>query len=78
MTLRTAREIEDERLAFKAARIGHNDGGPIARANPTKLTYLAHGKGYVMVRHPNCQPFAITEALWLSFPRIDGEFEGKK
>jgi len=69
--IRTAREIEDERLAFKADRVGHNDGNPVVRANPRRLTYLAHGKGYVMVRHPGCSPFAIPEKLWLSFPLLE-------
>lgn len=33
-----------------------------------RITYMAHGKGYVMARHPGAIPFAIPEALWRSFP----------
>ena len=50
---------------FMHDRIGTN-GHPAAR--PSRVTYLAHGKGWVMVRHPGCIPFAITEDAWLSFP----------
>jgi hypothetical protein len=32
-----------------------------------RITYMAHGKGYVMARHPGAMPFAIPEALWRSF-----------
>ena len=60
-----------EQRAFVADRIGHNDSGPLARCNPQRLTYLAHGKGYVMVRHPGCIPFAISEKLWRSFPLLE-------
>lgn len=70
-TIKTGREIEQERLEFKADRIGHNDGGPIARSNPSRTTYMAHAKGWVMVRHPGCRPFLITEKLWRSFPLVE-------
>ena len=56
---------------FKEDRVGHNDSGPLARANPTRVTYMAHGKGYVMIRHPGRRPFAIEEKLWRSFPLLD-------
>jgi hypothetical protein len=61
--LRTGREIEQDRLRFKADRIGHNGLG-----SPSRVTYLAHARGYVMARHPGCIPFAIPEKEWLSFP----------
>lgn len=48
-------------------RIGHNDTSA-GRSRPSRITYLAHAKGYVMARHPGCSPFAISEALWSSFP----------
>jgi hypothetical protein len=46
-------------------RYGHTHTGP----DPLffKITYLAHGKGYVMVRKPGCIPFVITEKQWLEF-----------
>lgn len=50
---------------FRRDRVGTN-GHPEAR--PSRMTYMAHGKGYVMVRHPGCTPFAISEAAWLAFP----------
>jgi hypothetical protein len=50
---------------FKRDRIGHN-GNPGSRASRT--TYMAHGKGYVMVRHPGSMPFTVTEKEWLAFP----------
>jgi hypothetical protein len=67
MQIRTASEIEAERKAFKADRVGHN-GNIRARMQPRRITYLAHGKGWVMARHPGCSPFAIQEQLWRSFP----------
>lgn len=54
----------DERQAFKADREGHNAEGTFV----SRITYLAHAKGYVMARRPGCRPFVITEALWRSFP----------
>lgn len=46
-------------------RIGTNGH---LNSRPSRITYLAHGKGWVMVRHPGCVPFAITEKEWLAFP----------
>lgn len=68
-----AKKIPDDVKWFRADRVGHNDGSPVARANPRRLTYLAHGKGHVMVRHPGCSPFAISEKLWRSFPLVEKE-----
>lgn len=33
-----------------------------------RTTYMAHGKGYVLVRHPGCIPFVVTEAEWRAMP----------
>lgn len=46
-------------------RIGTNGN---SNSRPSRITYMAHGKGWVMVRHPGCIPFAITEKQWLAFP----------
>lgn len=54
------------KLEFKRDRIGHNGHGETPR--PFRITYMAHAKGWVMVRHPGCMPFAITEKDWLNFP----------
>lgn len=67
MVLRTASEIEAERLEFKTDRIGHNDSIE-GRRHPSRITYVTHAKGYVMARHPGARPFVITEELWRSFP----------
>lgn len=56
--LRKAAEIEGERREFKADR-----GGPGGR-----VTYIAHGRGYVMIRRPGCVPFVVTEDDWRSRP----------
>jgi hypothetical protein len=61
--LKTASEIERERRAFKRDRIGHN-----GRGTPSRITYVAHGRGYVMARHPGCMPFVISEKDWRNFP----------
>lgn len=58
LVLKKANEIETERKAFKADRI--YDRG--------RITYMAHGKGYVMVRYPGCIPFAISEKEWQVLP----------
>lgn len=50
---------------FRRDRVGTN-GHPEAR--PSRVTYMAHGKGWVMCRHPGCVPFAVTEKRWLEFP----------
>lgn len=55
---------------MKADRLGHN--GRVPDAKPSRVTYLAHAKGYVMARHPGCMPFAISEELWRSFPHWGG------
>ena len=57
--------MTDRDPAFKKDRVGTN-GRPGSR--PSRITYLAHAKGYVMCRHPGCMPFVITEKEWLSFP----------
>lgn len=77
--IRTAAEIEAERKAFKADRVGHN-GSLIGAKHPRRLIYLAHAKGYVMARHPHCIPFVITESLWRSFPlfKRSSDDEGDK
>ena len=51
---------------FMHDRLGHNGRGPDPKSS--RITYMAHAKGWVMVRHPGCIPFAITEKDWLSFP----------
>lgn len=56
---------------FKADRYGGVSSHPAA--NRSRLTYMAHAKGYVMVRRPGCIPFVISEKLWLSFPVFDLE-----
>lgn len=39
----------------------------------SKVTYMAHAKGYVMARRPGCTPFVITEKQWLNFPIWNGQ-----
>lgn len=51
---------------FRRDRLGHNGKGDDPHLS--RLTYLASAKGYVMARRPGCTPFAISEALWRSFP----------
>lgn len=60
---------------FRQDRTGTN-GSPSSR--PSRVTYMAHGKGWVMVRHPGCIPFTLTEKTWLSFPywTMDGDQDG--
>ncbi len=68
--LRTAAEIERERLDLKRDRYGHND--PIdQKPSFSRITYMCHAKGWVMARCPNCLPFVISERLWLSFDYWD-------
>jgi hypothetical protein len=75
LTLRTASEIEQERLAFKADRYGHNNA-PTAEQFWSRVTYMCHAGGYVMARRPRCSPFVITEKLWRSFaPWKDADAE---
>lgn len=50
---------------YKRDRIGTN--GSLG-AKPSRITYMAHAKGWVMCRHPGCTPFAVMEKEWLSFP----------
>lgn len=50
---------------FKRDRAGAGGG---YGAKPSRVTYMAHGKGYVMIRHPGCIPFVVTEKEWLAFP----------
>lgn len=71
-TLRTAYEIEVERLTFKHDRKGHNYA---MGSEPflSRITYMVHAKGYVMCRHPGCRPFVITEKQWREFPLWQGE-----
>ncbi len=33
-----------------------------------RVTYLAHGKGYVMIRRPGCIPFTLPEKEWRALP----------
>ncbi len=77
--LRTASEIEQERLAFKADRYGHNgNGSPDSHLG--RITYLCHTQGYVMARRPGAMPFVISERLWRSFrpwKEVDAEIVGK-
>lgn len=54
-----------EEQEFRRDRVGTN-GYPGAR--PSRVTYMAHAKGYVMVRHPGCSPFTVTEKEWRAFP----------
>lgn len=73
MTIRGASEIEQERLAFKRDRYGHNHSSAVRELHVTRITYLAHGKGYVMARRPQCTPFVLTEKQWLAFPNWEGQ-----
>lgn len=65
LELKTACELMAERRDFKRDRVGHNGRGSKL---PSRVTYMAHAKGYVMCRHPGCSPFVIPEADWRSFP----------
>lgn len=49
---------------------------PTVNGTPSRVTYMAHGKGYVMCRHPGCIPFVIREEEWLSFPIIERGING--
>lgn len=61
LLLRTASEIERERLDFKRDRY-----------KGTRVKYLAHAKGYVMVRKPRAAPFVMTEKEWRQLPYLGG------
>jgi hypothetical protein len=39
-------------------------GAPAHSDQLGRLSYLAHGKGYVMARRPGCVPFAVTIQEW--------------
>lgn len=43
-------------------------GAPRGSDRPSRVTYMAHGKGWVMIRRPGAAPFTITEKEWLAFP----------
>ena len=62
------RALQEER-DFKRDRYGHNH----AHGKPSwsRITYLAHAKGYVMARRPACTPFVLSEKEWLEFPYFD-------
>jgi hypothetical protein len=66
VTFTTAREIERIRKDFRADRYGHNDALGF-QPSWGRIVYLAHAKGYVMVRRPGAKPFVIPEKLWRSF-----------
>lgn len=51
-------------------RYGHNLHRPYLW---TKITHVAHGKGYVMARRPHCDPFVVTVQHWLTFPIWDDQ-----
>jgi hypothetical protein len=70
--LKTARQLERERLEFKADRYGHNDPSSV-EPSLSRIAYMAHAKGYVMARRPGCKPFVIDEKLWRSFPKWEGQ-----
>ncbi len=38
-----------------------------------RLRYMAHAKGYVMVRRPGCIPFVMDEKDWLALPISEGQ-----
>lgn len=77
VALRAASEIEQERLAFKAPRYGHNDA-PFPEQAWSRINYMAHADGYVMARRPRCAPFVISEKLWLSFVPWNGLVHGER
>lgn len=52
-------------------RYGHTHSSSASRAIWTKITYMAHAKGYVMARRPGCEPFILTENQWAAFPFYD-------
>lgn len=56
--LKTASTLQRERREFMADRM----------PSTGRTTYMAHGKGYVMVRHPGCMPFVVTETEWRAMP----------
>jgi len=62
---------EKERRQFKKDRRG-------ARG---RITYMAHGRDYVMARYPRCIPFCMAKSSWLSLPfweKTDATVEGAK
>jgi hypothetical protein len=56
--IKTTRTLINERKQFMADRI----------RNGHRVTYLAHAKNYVMVRHPGCIPFCVSEREWRDLP----------
>lgn len=58
--MKPTRVLIRERLDFMRDR---NGGG--------RLTYMAHAKAYVMVRHPHCVPFVMPEKDWRNLPYWD-------
>jgi hypothetical protein len=64
----------DERvieLSLKTTRVRRREHLDFTRdrAAPSgRTTYMAHGRGYVMVRHPGCTPFIVNEKDWLAWP----------
>lgn len=63
LSLKTTRERRREQRDFMRDRLGHSGSG-----RPSRTTYMAHGNGWVLVRHPGCIPFAVMEREWQSFP----------
>lgn len=54
------------------AKVPHLDAfefpqGPKNRGG-SKLRLMARSGGYVMVRHPHCIPFCLTDKEWASLP----------
>lgn len=64
-----ARAVVDPDL--QRDRFGHNGVGAVPHYS--RVTYLAHAKGWVMARRPGCSPWAIPEKLWRSFDYWTGE-----
>lgn len=73
--MKPTRVLIRERRDFIRDRYGH---GRYAM-HSGRITYVAHGKGYVMARFPGCVPFVLSEKEWLGFPIWNGQsVEGKK
>ena len=49
-------------------RYGHNHNNGTGEPRWSRVTYLAHAKGYVMARRPGRTPFVVTSEQWLDFP----------
>lgn len=56
-----------EQRKFRRDRYGHNHNTGTGEPHWSRITYLAHAKGYVMARRPGCIPFVLTEKQWLEF-----------